>query len=144
MKPSQDCFDLIRQFEGCRLTAYQDVVGVWTIGWGHTGDVTANQTITQDEADSLLQTDVDNFAEKLEKLLDFDVPQCCFDAMTCFAYNVGLENFRTSTLRKLVNDRDYHEAAGQFIRWNKAGGKVLPGLTRRRLAEASLFARDLT
>lgn len=144
MTPSKDCFDLIKEFEGCRLTAYQDSVGVWTIGWGHTGDVTPNQTITPEEAQELLETDVDNFSKKLANLLDFDVPQCCFDAMVCFAYNVGLENFRTSTLRKLVNDQDYHEAAGQFIRWNKAGGKVLPGLTRRRLAEATLFARDLT
>lgn len=131
---------LLKSFEQCRLTAYLDAVGIPTIGWGHTGDdVTLNATITQQAADLLLQHDLNMFERGVEKSLTAKVNENQFSALVCFAYNVGLSALRSSTLLKLVNTGDFDAASQQFLRWNKAGGRVLNGLTRRREAERDLF-----
>jgi lysozyme len=144
MTPSRRCLDLIKEFEGCRLEAYQDSVGVWTIGWGHTGgDVTSHQIVSQAEADALLSQDSQTVAVQVENAFQFAVPQSVFDACVCFAFNLGIGNFKSSTLLKEVNDNNYLTAVQQFAMWNNAGGKKSTGLTRRRLREALLFIADL-
>ncbi len=133
---------LIKQHEGCKLKAYKDSVGVWTVGYGHTGsDVYAGLAISQDRAEELLQQDLSKFEAGVEDLVFLDINDNQFSALVCFAYNVGLNNLRHSTLLNLLNDGKFEAAAGQFIRWNKAGGKVLDGLTSRRVDEASLFVQ---
>ncbi|AXE34815.1 lysozyme [Chromobacterium phragmitis] len=132
--------NLIKQFEGLRLIAYQDAVGIWTIGYGHTGpDVAPGKTITQLQADQLLQNDLARFESGVSNLVKVPLNANQFSALVSFSYNLGLGNLQNSTLLRLLNQRDYAGAAGQFPRWDKAGGRVLPGLSRRRLAEQALF-----
>lgn len=129
---------LLKGFEGCKLTAYLCPAGVWTIGYGHTGDVFAGQKITQQEADNLLNKDLAVFEQGVDKLTSKYLTENQFSALVCFAYNVGLGNLKSSTLLKKVNLAE-PEASKEFLRWNKAGGKELAGLTRRRKAEQVLF-----
>lgn len=148
LKTSQKGIELIKKFEGCKLTAYRDSVGVWTIGFGHTKDVKADMVITAEQAEQFLKDDVvyfENGVNKLLKTLKAQVTQNQFDALISFAFNLGLGNLRKSTLAKKLyvmqqNDRDSVQAvADEFPRWNKAGGQVLTGLTKRRNAERALF-----
>lgn len=142
MKPSQDCYDLIMQFEGLSLKAYPDPATggePWTIGYGHTGDVRKGDEITEEEAYELLVADVDYFAQEVDRCIQSDITQNEFDALVCFAYNVGIGNLKSSTLLRLINQGKMYEASQQFKRWNKANGKVMLGLTRRRQAEEVLF-----
>jgi lysozyme len=126
---------LIKRFEGCRLEAYQDAIGVWTIGWGHTGDVTPGQKITQHQADTILEYDLGRFEEGVEKLLaSRPVTENQFAALVSFAFNCGLENLAKSTLLRTLNP-------AEFLKWNHAGGRVLPGLTWRRGIERDLFVQ---
>lgn len=132
--------DLIKSFESCRLTAYQDTGGIWTIGYGHTGlDAHAGAVIDQATADILLSKDLERIEGGVERRLKVKVNEDQFSALIAFAFNVGLGNFGTSTLLKMVNSGDFTGAAGQFEKWNKVNGKVLAGLTRRRKAERALF-----
>ena len=140
MKISDGGIATIKQFEGLRLDAYLDAVNVLTIGYGHTGpDVKMGQSITEDEALELLRLDVEEFEECVTQNVIVELTQGQFDALVCFAYNVGCGALKSSTLLKLLNAGNYEAAAQQFPKWNKAGGQVLTGLTRRRLAEKSLF-----
>ena len=144
MRVSDKAFALIQQFEGCRLNAYQDVAGVWTIGHGWTGEVqgkpiTEGTRISASQADELLGIAVFNFAKGVEKLLTRPVNQNQFDALVCLAYTIGLGALEKSTLLRYVNQGDFFQAACQFIVWNKAGGKPVYGLLRRRFAEGKLF-----
>ncbi|QOZ81965.1 MULTISPECIES: lysozyme [Chromobacterium] len=144
MNISANGIKLIQQFEGLRLKAYQDAVGVWTIGYGHTGpDVTPGLVITQAQADALLARDLSRFETGVTRLVQVPLNQNQFDALVSFSYNLGLGSLQNSTLLRLLNQRDYAGAAAQFPRWNKAGGKVLPGLTRRRAAEQALFLQPV-
>jgi len=132
---------LTEKFEGLRLTAYQDSVGVWTIGYGHTGaDVKQGLTISEDQASVLLAADVAWAVTCVNKSVKSAINQNQFDALVDFTFNLGCNSLGSSTLLKMVNVGDFAGAAGQFIRWNKAGGKVLRGLTVRRQAEADLFS----
>jgi lysozyme len=136
---------LTKQFEGLELKAYQDSVGVWTIGYGHTGtDVKPGLVITEAQASVLLAADVAWAVTCVNKSVTSAVNQNQFDAMVDFVFNLGCAAFGGSTLLRMVNARDFAGAAGQFGRWNKAGGKVLAGLTKRRTAEAALFQRAMT
>lgn len=145
MRISEAGVDLIKAFEGLKLEAYQDSVGVWTIGYGHTGPVNgekikAGLTITKQDAEELIYNDIAQFEDGVNKLTcELDITQGMFDALVCFAYNVGLGNLAKSTLLKLLKQNKVLEASEQFKCWNKAGGKELAGLTRRRNAEAELF-----
>jgi lysozyme len=140
MKINDAGLGLINGFEGCRLKAYKDIVGVWTIGWGHTGDLAyEGNEIDQATADALLCEDLEVYEQGVEKRLKVKVNDRQFSALVCFAYNVGLGAFGTSTLLKLLNSGDFKGAAGQFEKWNRAGGKEVAGLTRRRKAERKLF-----
>ncbi len=141
MRVSENGLSLIKRFEGCRLTAYADIGGVWTIGWGQTGpDVVKGLTITQAQADARLQQTVDEFATGVLNALSVPVNQNQFDALVSFAYNIGLSAFRSSTLLKLLNDKtSVSVVAAEFSKWNKVDGKPIEGLSRRREAEKKLF-----
>lgn len=140
----KDGLALTQSFEGCKLTAYQDVVGIWTIGYGHTGrDVYKGLTITQNQATALLLKDVQTSADCVNRLVGVPLQQDEFDALVDFVFNVGTGNFSTSTLLKLLNAGDFEGAAGQFERWDKAGGVVVAGLLRRRKAEEALFRQGM-
>jgi lysozyme len=130
---------VIESYEGCKLTAYRDPVGIWTIGFGHTGkDVTQGLTITLEQAQQILADDIAEFERAVEELAPITTQQQ-FDALVSFAFNVGAGALRQSTLRRLHNEGKYAEAKLQFARWNKAGGKVLTGLTRRRKTESLVY-----
>ena len=130
---------ILKFFEGCRLTAYQDSVGVWTIGYGHTKGVHAGMSITQEEAEQMLLTELEEYEGYVEKYVTVPLTQNQFDALVVWVYNLGPTNFRNSTLLKELNSGNYTAAGKEITRWNKAGGKVLAGLVRRREAEAKLF-----
>ena len=130
---------LLKFFEGCKLTAYQDSVGVWTIGYGHTKGVYDGMTITQEEAEQMLLTELEEYEGYVEKYVTVPLTQNQFDALVVWVYNLGPTNFRNSTLLKELNSGNYTAAGKEITRWNKAGGKVLAGLVRRREAEAKLF-----
>ena len=144
MQISDKGIALIKQFEGCKLTAYQDSVGVWTIGYGWTQPVDgkpirAGMTIKQETADRLLKTGLVSYESDVSRLVKVGLTQGQFDALVSFTYNLGARSLSTSTLMRKLNASDYAGAADEFLRWNKAGGKVLNGLTRRREAERALF-----
>lgn len=132
--------EIVKQFEGCELSAYRCPAGIWTIGYGSTGPhVKPGLVITPQRAEALLQEDLARF----EAAVDNAAPgasQNQFDAMVAFAFNVGTTAFTKSTLLRKHKAGDFAGARAEFARWNKAGGKVLPGLTRRRAAEAALYA----
>ncbi|HYK35209.1 lysozyme [Alloacidobacterium sp.] len=137
---SQDGLALTKQFEGCRLTAYQDQVGVWTIGYGHTGkDVVSGLTITQDQADALLARDIAGSSAYVNLVVTMALQQNQFDALVDFVFNLGRTAFGNSTMLKYLNAGNFAGAAGQFVLWDHAGGQVVPGLLRRRQAEAAMF-----
>lgn len=130
----------ITAWEGCKLTSYKDPVGIWTIGVGHTGpEVVAGMRISAEEADRILAADLARFESAVERLCPVTT-QNQFDALVSFSFNVGEGNLSSSTLRRLHNDKQYAAACNEFKKWNKAGGKVLAGLTRRREGEAEVYA----
>lgn len=139
MKISEVGLDLIKSHEGFRSDAYLCPAGVWTIGYGHTGDVEEGQSVTEEEAEELLLQDVAFAEDAVNSLVEVELSQQMFDALVCFIYNVGVGAFEQSTLLRFLNQGQMEEAAEQFLRWNKAGGKELTGLTRRREAERDLF-----
>lgn len=142
MKISEEGINLIKKFEGCRLTAYRCPAGILTIGYGHTGsDVSASQTITQERAEQLLKVDLMVHCNNIEKLVKVPLTQAQFDALVSFEYNIGYGAFKNSTLLKLLNEGKYRESAEQFTRWVYANGKVLAGLQKRREEEKRLFLK---
>lgn len=137
MDVSANGINLIKQFEGCRLTAYKDAVGVWTIGYGTTKGVTAGMVITQAKAEQLLKDDCAKFVSHVntyQPLYGWNQNQ--FDALVCFAYNIG-----SITALTAKGTRSNAEIATMILAYNKAGGKVLSGLTKRRQAEHDLFLK---
>jgi len=147
MQISDKGISLIKQFEGLRLTAYKDAVGVLTIGYGWTQPVDGKpirpgMTIKEETAERLLRTGLVGYESDVSKLVKVKLTQGQFDALVSFAYNLGARALSTSTLLQKLNAGNYAGAADNFPRWNKAGGKVLPGLTRRREAERALFLSD--
>ena len=139
MEISQEGLSLIKKFEGCELEAYKCAAGVWTIGYGSTNNVKEGMEISQERAEMLLLEDVEVFEESVNKLVEVPLEQNQFDALVSWTFNLGSTNLKNSTLLKVLNDKDYEGVPAQIKRWNKAGGKVLQGLIRRREAEALLF-----
>ena len=139
MKISEAGLNLIKQFEGCHLTAYKDPVGILTIGYGHTKGVKAGQKITQAQADEYLRQDVAT-AEKAVSKYKYNYNQNQFDALVSFTYNCGVGN-----LKKITDNgnRTLAQISARIPNYNKAGGKVLAGLTRRRAAEKALFDKPI-
>lgn len=140
MNISEKGIKLIKNFEGCRLEAYKCSAGIWTVGYGHTGStVHQGLKISQSEADSLLKTDLIIHCNNVSKLVKVPLNQNQFDALVSLEYNIGYGNFSRSTLLKLLNTKNYKDAGEQFAVWRLGGGKILPGLVRRRKAEKDLF-----
>ena len=131
---------LTERFEGCRLEAYRDVAGVLTIGYGHTGpDVYEGQTCTQQQAMAWLILDTQTAVQAVNDLVQIQLNQGEFDALVDFVFNLGIGAFARSTLLRLLNADDIAGAADQFALWDHAGGQVVAGLLRRRLAEKQEF-----
>lgn len=140
-KISPKGIELIKRFEGCRLKAYKCPAGVWTIGFGATGPgIKEGLVWTQKQADDRLADDLREFEDLVSRYAHAIQTQGQFDALVSFTYNLGGTSLRQSTLLRMHNEGDYAGAAGQFGRWNKAGGKVLGGLIKRRAAEAELYS----
>lgn len=143
MKLSQAGKDLIKSFEGLELRVYPDPAtggAPYTAGYGHTGsDVKPGMKVTQAIADAWFDKDVQKFEGGVSALLTVPTTQAQFDAMVSLVYNIGLGNFRSSTLLKKHNAKCWSCAAGQFLVWNRAAGKVMDGLTRRRNAERAMY-----
>lgn len=129
---------LTEQFENCRLSAYQDQVGVWTIGYGHTKGVKAGDVCTQAQADAWVLEDVQSCVDAVNRAT-VELTQDEFDALVDFAFNLGIGALLKSTLWRKLNAGDYHGAADEFEKWDMAGGKHIAGLLRRRKAEHVVF-----
>lgn len=142
MKLSQKGIELIKQFEGYSSKAYPDPAtggAPWTIGYGTTKGVKPGMVITAQQAEKMLRDDVAKFESGVSSLITAPTTQGQFDAMVSLAYNIGLGNFGKSTLLKKHNARCYTCAADQFRVWNRANGKVMNGLTKRRAAEREVY-----
>lgn len=132
--------DLIKSFEGFRASAYRDPVGVWTIGWGFTRGVRAGDTITRAQADQRLLSELAQYeAAVYAATAGAPTTQPQFDALVSLAYNIGIAGLQRSTALRRHREGQHNAAARAFALWNQAGGRVLPGLTRRRAAEAALY-----
>ena len=140
MKISNTGIDLIKHFEGCELEAYKCAAGVPTIGYGHIKGVSMGDTITQEQAEEMLVHELTEYENYIHDCVTVPISQNQFDAMVSWVFNLGVGNLKASTLLKTLNVGDYNGVPAQIMRWNKAGGKVLEGLTRRRQAEADLFS----
>ena len=134
MKCSQEGLALIKKFEGCRLKAYRCSAGVWTIGYGHTAGVKEGDVISQPEADKLLEEDIAKFEDYVSDNVIVELNQGRYDALVAWTFNLGVGNLRSSTMLKKLNESDYGSVPFEMRRWNKAGGKTLDGLIRRRQA----------
>lgn len=144
MRLSRHGIAVAHYFESCKLTAYPDPGSKdgkpWTIGWGHTGpEVCKDLVWTQEQADSAFLVDAARFERDVTQLVKVPLTQGQFDALVLFAYNVGIDALRKSTLLRKLNAGDHEGAALEFRRWNKNDGKPMRGLTRRRAAEECLF-----
>ncbi len=138
-KISQNGLSLIREFEGCKLEAYRCASNIWTIGIGTTKNVKPGMKITLAQAEEMLHRDLEEFEVAIAKYVKVALNQNQFDALACWVYNCGVGALVNSTLLKKLNAGDYKGAGAEFKRWNKGGGKVLTGLTKRRAEEAKLF-----
>ena len=130
---------LIRDFEGFRTHAYQDAVGVWTIGYGHTKGVHENMIISAAQGEQMLLEELKEYENYVDELVHVPLHQYQYDALVSWVYNLGPTNFKSSTLLRKLNEGKYEEVPAEIRRWDKAGGKKLEGLTRRRNAEAEMF-----
>ena len=139
MKTSQYGIDLIKHFEGCELKAYKCPAGVWTIGYGHTKGVEPGDEWSEDHANHMLEIELEEYEGYVNKYVTAPLGQNQFDALVSWTYNLGGGNLSASTMLKVLNAGEYDEVPNRMLRWNKAGGKVLEGLTRRRQAEADMF-----
>lgn len=140
MQYSSDGLHMTESFESCRLTAYQDVKGVWTIGWGHTGPaVVPGLTWTQQQADDALQADIAWANNVVNGLCHASLAQPEHDALVDFVFNVGSGNFAHSTMLKELNGGNMVVAALEFEKWDHAGGRVVAELLRRRTIEERMF-----
>lgn len=136
-----EVLDLVKDFEGLETTAYKDIVGVPTIGYGHTnraGTVKFNMgdTWTEAYATDILESDLTKFWDEIDEQVAVDLTQCQHSVLTSWAYNVGTGATGKSTLVRVLNQGNYDAVPAQLLRWDKAGGKQVKGLTRRRVAEA--------
>lgn len=139
MKISQKGLEIIKKYEGCKLFAYRDSVGVPTIGYGHTKNVTMGMAITQAQAEAFLRQDVE-YVEKILNGMGVNFTQNSFDSLCSWIFNLGVGSFNSSTMKKYIVARKPDiEITDQMVRWHNAGGKPLLGLKKRRVEEANLW-----
>jgi lysozyme len=146
MKTNKDGIELIKEFEGFRSKAYRCPAGVLTIGYGHTSAagsplVKSGMTITRDEGEAILKRDLEIYEAAVLDAIKVELNSNQFSACASLCYNIGPGNFKKSSVARFCNKRQWENAADAFALWNKAGGKVLPGLVRRRAAEQALFLK---
>ena len=145
MLVSNNCINIVKKYEGFRSKPYKCPAGIWTIGYGSTFYINGEKVsrydseISETFASELLENVVNDFAIKVDRLIKVSLNQNQFDALVSFTYNVGIGAFSKSTLLKKLNTADLNGASKEFVRWNKANGKVLKGLTNRRIDEQKLF-----
>jgi lysozyme len=148
MQMSQGGIDaLLKKFEGCKLKAYRCPANVCTIGYGHTSsagspEVRDGMTITQAQADEILRRDLIKYEQSVQDLIKVKLTQNQFDVLVDFAYNAGVGNLKSSTMLKKINSGNLNMVPDELMKWTKGGGKVLPGLVRRRQAEAAWWSAD--
>lgn len=140
MQYSKSADDFLeRNFEGCELRAYQDSGGVWTIGYGHTNGVHEGMQCTLAQAENWLKNDLKIAETAVANMVHVPLSQGEFDALVDFAFNLGIQRLRSSTLLFLLNLGEYQKAAAEFDKWDRCGGKIMAGLLRRREAETKVF-----
>lgn len=145
MKLNKDGYNLIKQFEGCKLTAYQDSVGIWTIGYGNTqwenfAKVKQGEKISQQRAEEVFQFFANRFANQVDAIIIANITQNQFNAVVSLAYNIGLGNFQKSTLLKKLNKKPNDKTIkDEFLKWVNAGGRKLQGLVNRRKKESDVY-----
>lgn len=144
MKVSQDCIDLVKFFEGFEAKAYLCPANVWTIGYGRTRNVKEGDVVNEKQAERDLLEELEEFGHQVSSTVKVSLEQSQFDALTSWTYNLGVGNLQSSTLLKKLNSGDKNSVPSEMLRWNKAAGKVLAGLTRRREAEAKLWEKAAT
>ena len=144
MKVSQDCIDLVKFFEGFEAKAYLCPASVWTIGYGRTRNVKEGDVVNEKQAERDLLEELEEFGHQVSSTDKVSLEQSQFDALTSWTYNLGVGNLQSSTLLKKLNSGDKNSVPSEMLRWNKAAGRVLAGLTRRREAEAKLWAKAAT
>ena len=143
MKTSQQGLELIKRFEGFSEKPYLCPAKVWTIGYGSTHGISKNTPpVTKEQAEELLRRDLREFEHDINEAVKVPLTQGQFDALVSLVYNIGSGAFRKSTLLRQLNQGKYDKVPYELARWNKAGGKILPGITRRRAAEAALWSED--
>jgi len=143
LKTNEAGLNLIKEFEGLRLKAYRCPAGVKTIGYGTTiypggNPVQMGDRCTEEEATEYLRSDIVKFENSVKLLINAELNENQFSALVSFTYNLGAGNLKKSTLRRRLNADDL-DVGDEFLKWNKAGGRVLSGLTRRRYAEKELY-----
>ena len=138
---SQDCIDLVKFFEGFEANAYLCPANVWTIGYGRTRNVREGDMVNEMQAERDLLEELEEFANQVLNTVKVSLTQNELDALTSWTYNLGVGNLQSSTLLKKLNSGDKNSVPSEMLRWNKAAGKVLAGLTRRREAEAKLWEK---
>lgn len=143
MKISKQGIELIKKYEGLRLKAYKCPSNIWTIGYGHTKNVVKGMYITGKQAESFLKDDLKVFEEAVNSYVKVELNQNQFDALVSFSFNCGTGSLKKSTLLKKLNNKNYEEAANEFLRWNKSNGIVLEGLVKRRKEERELFLKSI-
>jgi lysozyme len=132
--------DIIKEHEGLMLKAYKDPVGIWTIGYGHTGTAAPGQQISETQANALLMADVQTAQNAVRTMITAPLNQSQFDALVSFTFNLGSGNLQNSTLRKKVNANPADPTIRtEFMKWVNGGGRLLPGLVKRRQEEADLY-----
>jgi lysozyme len=144
MKINKSGLEIIKRFEGCKLKAYLCPAQIWTIGYGSTHNVYEGLTISQIEANRRLQRDIEAIEAGISRFIKVDVNPNQYSACVSLAFNIGVGAFRNSTLLKMINAGELAKAAEQFLVWKYAGGKILPGLVKRREAERELFLTCLS
>ena len=144
MKVSQECVNLVKFFEGFEAKAYLCPANVWTIGYGRTRNVKEGDMVNEIQAERDLLEELEEFANQVLNTVKVSLTQNELDALTSWTYNLGVGNLQSSTLLKKLNSGDKNSVPSEMLRWNKAAGKVLAGLTRRREAEAKLWAKAAT
>ena len=144
MKVSQECVNLVKFFEGFEAKAYLCPANVWTIGNGRTRNVKEGDMINELQAERDLLEELEEFGHQVLNTVQVPLELNEFDALTSWTYNLGVGNLQSSTLLKKLNSGDKNSVPSEMLRWNKAAGKVLAGLTRRREAEAKLWEKAAT
>lgn len=130
---------IVKEFEGASLESYQDLGGIWTIGWGCTHGVSPGMRITREQAEERLSQDLLDTQTRVKAQIEVPLNDNQLAALISFTYNEGAQHLLESTVEKLLNAHNYAGAADAFLMWDKVRGKIVPGLIRRREAERSIF-----